>query len=121
LVLLDCSIVADSLVQKLYLGRPWRAYAKTVLVRCSLPAAIVPEGWHNWSNPENEKTVLYAEYESTGPGANTAARAGWSKQLTKKEAGEYTLQKIFADHPDMPAVDPRWYAQPSISFTWTVK
>ena len=121
IVLLDCSMVADSLVQKLYLGRPWRAYAKTVLVRCSLPAAIVPEGWNNWSNPENEKTVLYAEYESTGQGANAAARAGWSKQLTRKAAGEYTLEKIFANHPDMPSVDPRWYAQPSIPFAWPVK
>lgn len=57
---------------------------------------IVPAGWNNWNNPENEKTVLYAEYNSKGPGANAAGRVKWSKQLTAKEAKKYRLENIFA-------------------------
>ncbi|MGB3007771.1 MAG: pectinesterase family protein, partial [Chitinophagaceae bacterium] len=56
----ECKIIADTNVTQLHLGRPWRAYAKTVFLNCELPKVIAPEGWNNWSNPENEKTVYYA-------------------------------------------------------------
>ena len=51
-VFLDCRVIADSSVNKLFLGRPWRAHAKTVFIRCELPKAIAPEGWNNWGNAE---------------------------------------------------------------------
>src|SRR6185369_9868254 len=47
-VFMDCTIIADSVVTKLNLGRPWRANAKTIFIRCSLPKAITPAGWENW-------------------------------------------------------------------------
>ena len=56
-IFIDCKIIADSAVNKLYLGRPWRANAKTAFIKCDLPKAIAPEGWNNWNNPENEKMV----------------------------------------------------------------
>ena len=96
-VFLDCHILADSAVNKLFLGRPWRSNAKTVFIRCELPAQIVKQGWDNWSNPANEKTVLYAEYKSTGAGANVKERAGWAKQLTDQEAKAYTPENIFSN------------------------
>jgi pectinesterase len=92
----NCKILTDTTVKKLYLGRPWRAYAKTVFINCELPVAIAPEGWDNWSNPANEKTVYYAEYSNTGAGAKTGKRASWSRQLTKSEAGKYLLPDIFS-------------------------
>ncbi len=95
-VFLDCKIIADSSVTKVYLGRPWRAYSKTVFIRCELPQQVAPEGWNNWSNPENEKTAYYAEYKNTGKGADKKSRVPWSKQLTDKEAKRYTLQNIFS-------------------------
>ncbi|MGC4104422.1 pectinesterase family protein [Ferruginibacter sp.] len=95
-VFLDCKIIADTAVNKLYLGRPWRANAKTVFIRCDLPKVIAPEGWHNWSNPENEKTAYYAEYKNTGEGAAIAQRVKWARQLTEKEIKQYTLANIFA-------------------------
>jgi pectinesterase len=94
-VFLDCKILADSNVNKLYLGRPWRAFSKTVFIRCELPKQITPEGWSNWGNPENEKTVYYAEYMNTGEGAALSKRVNWSKQLTDKEAKDYSLEHIF--------------------------
>lgn len=95
-VFLNCKIIADSAVDKLYLGRPWRAYAKTVFINSVLPKAIVPEGWDNWSNPENEKTVFYAEYKSKGEGAAPDKRAKWSNQLTDKQVQQYALSTIFS-------------------------
>lgn len=95
-VFLDCKIITDPAVTKLYLGRPWRSYSKTVFIRCELPACIVPAGWDNWNNPENEKTVFYAEYKNTGVGAATDKRVSWSKQLTAKQAESFSLPAIFS-------------------------
>ena len=94
-VFMDCKITADSAVNKLYLGRPWRAYSQTVFMHCDLPKQIAPEGWSNWGNAENEKTVFYAEHKNVGAGSNVSGRVKWSKQLTDEEAKEYTLENIF--------------------------
>ena len=96
-VFLDCKIITDSVVTKLFLGRPWRAYSKTVFIRCQLPKTIAPEGWNNWGNSENEKTIFYAEYKNTGEGAVVQQRTKWSKQLTDTEAKQYTIENIFSD------------------------
>src|SRR5262245_43355065 len=37
-VFMNCKIIADTTVKKLYLGRPWRANAKTTFINCELPA-----------------------------------------------------------------------------------
>ncbi|SHL62619.1 pectinesterase [Chitinophaga jiangningensis] len=94
-VFTDCRITADPGITSVQLGRPWRAGAKTVFLRCEMPAAIAAVGWSNWSNPDNEKTVYYGEYKSSGPGANAAGRVTWSHQLSDKEAAQYTLSNIF--------------------------
>ncbi len=52
---------------------------------------IVPAGWREW-HPGDTKyldTVYYAEYKSTGPGANPTARVPQSHQLTEAEAKKY--------------------------------
>jgi pectinesterase len=119
-VFLDCNIMADTLVTKLHLGRPWRAHAKTVFIRCNLPAAIVPGGWNNWGNPENENTVFYAEYKNYGPGAATKNRVAWSKQLTAAEAGNYTLKNIFSGYNFLEEND--WFSTTGTKkFSWPTK
>jgi pectinesterase len=112
-VFIDCKIIADTGVTKLFLGRPWRADAKTVFINCSLPNAIAPEGWNNWGNAENEKTVFYAEYKNTGEGAATAKRVNWSKQLTAKQALRYKLQQIFSAVNSFDANGYFWFAAPT--------
>jgi len=95
-VFLACKLTADTtLAKKVYLGRPWRPHAKVVYLHCELGSHVVPAGWENWKNPENEKTAYYAEYRSTGLGANPAGRVPWSHQLTAKEAKQYTLRQVF--------------------------
>jgi len=95
-VFYKCRLTGDNTPdQKVYLGRPWRPCAATAFIECEMGAHIRPEGWHNWGNPENEKTTRYAEYKNYGPGASTTARVGWSRQLTPAEAALYTLENIF--------------------------
>ena len=89
-----CTVTTAPEVTKLYLGRPWRDYGYTLFMHCSLPAAIRPEGWHHWQ-VEREKTARYLESENTGDGAATDKRVAWSRQLTKKEAKEITLENVF--------------------------
>lgn len=96
-VFLNCRLIADTSVTKVYLGRPWRANARVVWVGCELGSHIRPEGWHNWDNTANEQTAYYAEYQNTGAGAATDKRVAWSHQLTDAEAGSYRLATIFRD------------------------
>jgi len=93
----NCTITGNAPKNSFYLGRPWRPHAQTVFIRCKLGEQIKPEGWHNWNKPEAEKTTFYAEYKSTGPGANPKDRAKWVKQLTDEEAKEFTLEKVLGD------------------------
>jgi pectinesterase len=117
-VFLDCKIITDSAVKKLYLGRPWRSYAKTAFLRCQLPNVIAPEGWSNWGNPENEKTVLYAEYKNAGEGADTKSRVAWAKQLSEEEAKEFTVENIFSNSSLTPQ-DSDWHQHiRSKPFAW---
>jgi pectinesterase len=105
-VLLDCKLIADDVVKKEFLGRPWRSYAKTVYIRTEMGSHILSEGWNPWKGdnmfPDKEKTAYYAEYKSTGPGANPKARVAWSHQLTAQEAKKYTVKNILSgqDHWD---------------------
>jgi pectinesterase len=95
-VFFNCKLIADTAAKKVYLGRPWRPYSKTVFINTTMGAHILPEGWDNWRNAENEKTVLYAEYKSSGAGASDKKRVSWSKQLSAKDIKLYTLKNIFA-------------------------
>ena len=101
----NCRITAADDVKSVYLGRPWRPYAKTVFINCELGSFIHPAGWKSW--PRKDKpfgdgsdTAFYAEYGNRGEGAATKNRVGWSHQLTKKEAAEYTFENIFYHSAD---------------------
>ena len=100
----NCNLTAAEEANEVYLGRPWRTYAKTVFIQCSMGDHILPKGWDNWSNKEAEKEALYAEYECNGPGFNPKERVAWAKQLTAAEASEYTLENILGNEKH-----PSWY------------
>ncbi|WPO81661.1 pectinesterase family protein [Chryseobacterium sp. JJR-5R] len=100
-VFFDCKLIAKEGITKVYLGRPWRPYAKTVFINTEIGKHILPEGWNPWKGdkmfPDKEKTAYYAESGSKGDGGNISKRVSWSHQLTKKELKNYTIGKIFAD------------------------
>jgi pectinesterase len=87
----------DADASTFYLGRPWRPYAKTVFINCYLDKQIKPEGWHNWGKPDAESTTFYAEFGSTGPGANPEARVKWARPLTKEEADQFTVENVLGN------------------------
>ncbi|KUJ63569.1 pectate lyase [Flavobacteriaceae bacterium CRH] len=93
----NCRLTASNEATAVYLGRPWRIYAKTVFINCQMQKHIKPEGWENWSKPEAEKNAFYAEYNSTGEGFQPTKRVSWSHQLKKTEAEKYTLENILKD------------------------
>ncbi len=98
-VFFNCVLTADANVTKVFLGRPWRPYAKTVFIGCNLGSHILPEGWNPWKDErfaDKTKTAFYAEYKNKGKGAKTDKRVTWSHQLSKAEAEKYTLKNIFA-------------------------
>jgi pectinesterase len=59
------------------LGRPWRPYSRVVYINTELPADVIPEGWNAWGKTDSVPQAYYAEFHSTGPGANPAARVAW--------------------------------------------
>lgn len=92
----NCNFTSNCPPNTVYLGRPWRIYAKTVLLNCELGAHIKDEGFQDWNKPESHETVVYAEYNCSGEGYAPDKRASFVKQLTDEEAAEYTLEKVFA-------------------------
>ncbi len=87
-----CRLTGSDAGAGVFLGRPWRPYARVVFVECDLGAHIRAEGWDNWRNAANEKTAWFAEYRSSGPGANPGARVKWSRQLT--DAAEFETRRF---------------------------
>ena len=94
LVFSQCKVTVANAEFKTYLGRPWRAYASVTFLDTELPPQIHAEGWDNWRDPAREKTVRFAEFKSTGPGANPAGRVKWSKQLSVETAGDITAESV---------------------------
>lgn len=90
----DCKLISDCPPGSVYLGRPWREYAKTVFIRCELGAHIHPAGWNDWNKPH--ELFYYGEYASYGPGAAPGSRADFSRQLTEAEAALLTPETVLA-------------------------
>lgn len=93
-----CRLTASPGAGKVYLGRPWRDYATVVFLNTEMGAHIQPEGWSEWHKGETDrlKTTTYAEFNSTGPGANPTARAPLSHQLTADQAKPYLPANFLA-------------------------
>ncbi len=85
-----CRFTGNCPAHSAYLGRPWREYAKTVLLCCEIGEHICEEGWDDWNKTDAHDTVFYAEYKSTGPSADMSRRPAWVKKLTDQEAEHFT-------------------------------
>jgi pectinesterase len=90
----NCRITGESPGVKTYLGRPWRQYSSVIYLNTEMSGVVRPEGWFNWNDPAREKTARYAEFNSTGPGADPKARVPWARQLTADEAKAIMVEKV---------------------------
>lgn len=85
----NCRFTSDCPPESVYLGRPWRDFAKVVIMNSFLDAHIHKEGWHDWNKPHAHATTFFAEYNNYGPGADTSARASFVHVLGDEDATEY--------------------------------
>jgi pectinesterase len=85
---------ADPTQDTISLGRPWRPFSRVVYINTEMPADVIAQGWNLWGRTGETPQAYYAEFHSTGPGANPSARAPWSHQLTAAQAAKY-LPKVF--------------------------
>ncbi len=87
-----CRLTAEAGAGRIYLGRPWRAFSTVIFLHTPMDLPIVPEGWHEWEHDGKPSlpTAFYAEYRSTGEGANPARR-----QLADAEVKQFSLTVFF--------------------------
>ncbi|KAF7154031.1 hypothetical protein RHSIM_Rhsim01G0279000 [Rhododendron simsii] len=79
------------------LGRPWMDYATVVFMESFLDTIVKPEGWSiSWDNIPKPH-IFYAEYNNSGPGANTSGRVKWPGYRVLTSAAEaipFTVSKF---------------------------
>lgn len=99
-VIVNSRVTADEGIPSVFLGRPWRPYARVVFIDTELPAVIDSAGWNNWGKTSNEQTAWFGEYQNTGPGAHPADRVAWSHRLTAAQARQFLPQNFLVgrDH-----------------------
>ncbi len=91
-----CKLVSkDCPNGSVYLGRPWRNYAKTVFIDCETGAHINSELFHDWNKEDARETVLYGIYNDNA-GEKFMQRAPFVKLLQKDELSDYSKEKVLA-------------------------
>ena len=95
------ALTADEAARPVYLGRPWRPYARVVFLSTFMGPHIDPAGWRDWHPGETHslETAYYAEYNSTGPSGSSAHREPHTKFLTASQAEQFDT-KHFLSSPD---------------------
>jgi pectin methylesterase-like acyl-CoA thioesterase len=93
-----CRITAAAGTGTIYLGRPWRDYARVVFMNTRMDARIHPAGWREWTpgTTERLKTAYYAEYRPRGKFADVGAREPLSHQLSAAEAAPWRKEVFLA-------------------------
>jgi len=104
-----CTLTAaPGLTGKVYLGRPWRPYAKVIYLNTEMGDQINPAGWREWHPGQTHslQTAYYAEYNSTGPGAHPGKREPYAHTLSAAEAAGYAPRNFLRgnDHWDPLAI-----------------
>jgi len=79
----SCRVIASSDLQPVkktfptYLGRPWKAYSRSVFMQSYIDDHVDPKGWLEWDGDFALKTLFYGDYQNKGPGAGTSGRVKW--------------------------------------------
>ena len=102
----DCRFAAEGCPQHTaYIGRPWRDYARVVLMDCAIGAHIHPAGFHDWGKEHAHGTVLFAEYHSYPQDADCgcadscrpfAQRADFVDTLDGAQAAHFSRELVLA-------------------------
>lgn len=116
----NCRFTGNSSRESVYLGRPWRDYARTVLIDCYLGPHICPEGWHDWDKRMRAPPCFTGNTQAMdGAGGQEAAdryaagqdaagqdaadqgtrdrgtsRPDWVFMLTRDQIQDYTMEQV---------------------------
>ncbi|HEO8422339.1 Pectinesterase A precursor [Mycobacteroides abscessus subsp. abscessus] len=82
-----CYLTAESNVEKVYLGRPWRPYARVTFSQCRMGSHIHPDRWDDWGRKENRKTAAYKEIDNVYEQKDRIKKPDWI-QIESKQEGE---------------------------------
>ncbi|TKY52414.1 pectinesterase/pectinesterase inhibitor 13 [Spatholobus suberectus] len=124
IVIQNCEIVPEKALYpsrfevKSYLGRPWKDYARTVIMESNIGDFIQPEGWSVWSGDQYLTTLYYAEYANVGPGSNVQGRVKWKgyhPNIDKNEAAQFTAGQFLRAGPSGNADD--WLKATGVPYT----
>lgn len=91
-----CRFTSDCPPETVYLGRPWRDFARTVIVNSELGAHICKEGWHDWDKAHARKNVFFGEYGNTGAGSDMKYRPKWVISMTEQEAERFSAEAVLS-------------------------
>ncbi|KAK7284520.1 hypothetical protein RJT34_19266 [Clitoria ternatea] len=109
IVIQDCNIVPEQALFpvrfqiKSYLGRPWKAYSRTVVMESTIGDFLHPDGWIPWAGENFENTLYYAEYNNAGPGASVSGRVKWKGYhglISRNEATKFTAAEFLKAGPN---------------------
>ncbi|MBA0768567.1 hypothetical protein Gotri_017362 [Gossypium trilobum] len=77
---------------KTYLGRPWKALARTIIMQSNIDDIITPEGYSPMVGTVGLDTGYFVEFQNRGPGAKTEGRVKWPaiKTIDINEAKKWT-------------------------------
>ena len=93
-----CRLTAEPGVKGVFLGRPWRDFARVVFLETEMGGHVEAAGWREWHPGETNRleTAFFAEKGSTGPGARPGARDPHTKALAAGEADRFALGPFLA-------------------------
>lgn len=100
----DKRLFPDRLRIPSFLGRPWKAYSRTVVMESTVGDLIRPEGWMPWDGDLYLDTLYYAEYGNRGPGAGTSGRVKWRgfHVIDKATAQRFTVNSFIQGNQWIP-------------------
>lgn len=90
---------------RVYLGRPWKLFSRTLFLECRLSEIIRPEGWLPWNGSFALDTLFYGEYLDVGDGAGRAHRVPWSDQISYTDALFFTVAPFIQGDRWLPATN----------------
>lgn len=82
---IDCRLSGNAAPGTVFLGRPWRPFARTAFLRCRLGPHVAPAGWSDWAEASDRASVSYVEGGNSGPGWQPEKRAPWARILDEGE------------------------------------
>ncbi len=88
-----CSLSGACEEGKGYLGRPWRAFARTLFLDCEMDEHVAPEGFADWDE-ERVITERCGEWHTRGARSDQRTRHPSQKRLTDEEAALCTQEAV---------------------------